>query len=214
MNLTQTHARFEETSYTLIHALGDDSKSRSAAEELTRIYWPPVYAFLRHSGRNRDEAAELTQGFFCDKVFGNGLFERADPKEGRLRSLLLSALKRDAIDTHRKAVTRGKGKLIPMESIVAEDKALGTLEPKDAEHAFDARWSDVQLAEAMRRCEAHYRSTGRARHWEAFADRVYHPIIHNTAPTPFKTLAPKLGFNTPADAASASQCHSANASPR
>lgn len=206
MLMTQTHAKFVDTSYTLIGALQNEELADSAASDLTKLYWPPVYAYLRHLGKDRDQAAELTQAFYYDKVIRLKLFERADPAEGRLRSLLISALKNYLIDEHRKEVVRGKGQLIPLDSIIAEDQAADTIKADQSPHqAYTNRWATVQLEESMRRCETHFRSSGRDRHWEAFADRIYHPTIHNTTPTPLKELAPKLGFPAAADAASAVQ---------
>ena len=206
MSLTQTHAQFEDTSYTLIGALKDEHKAEFAASELTRLYWPPVYSFLRHSGKNRDQAAEITQGFFYDKVLRLKFFERANPEDGRLRNLILTALKNYMIDEHRKEVVRGKGQLITLDSIIAEDQSADYAQlNQNPIQAFNARWASIQLDEAMRRCEDHFRSSGRDGHWEAFANRIYHPTIFNTTPTPLKELAPALGFATAADAASAVQ---------
>lgn len=201
MTLTQTHARFMDTSQTLIHALHDQNLAADAAEEITRMYWPPVYAYLRHGGMNRDQAAELTQSFFAEKVFGRQLFEKAQPDRGRVRNLVLSALKNFLIDQHRKEVVRGKGHHIPLELFDSEEPS----QQQDPDDAFNTRWASAQLEESIHRCEAHFRSTGRSAHWEAFADRIYHPTIHNTTPTPLNVLAPKLGFSTPAKAAAAVQ---------
>ncbi len=206
MSLTQTHAKFEETSYTLIGALQNEDQAEHAAAEITRLYWPPVYAYLRHTGKDRDQSAEITQAFFYDKILRLKLFERADPSEGRVRNLILTSLKNYLIDRHRKELVRGKDRLIPLESIVAEDHAVdASIMNQDPLQAFDQRWATAQLEESMRRCESHFRSSGRDRHWDAFADRVYHPAIHGTTPTPLKVLAPALGFPAAADAAAAVQ---------
>lgn len=202
MDLTQTNAVFEQTSHTLIEALRDERTADEAATKITQIYWPPVYAYLRRKGYNRDEAAELTQGFFAEKVVKNRLLERLDPSRGTVRSLLCTAISNYTIDEHRKSVSRGKGCTIPLESIYAEGAPPETVDPQSA---FDRRWAAAQLEEAMRRCEQHFRGTGKHTHWEAFADRIYNPTTRNTEPTPLNDLAPRLGFPAPANAAAAVQ---------
>ncbi len=206
MQLTQTHARFEETSYTLIGALQDDTLAESAASELVRVYWPPVYAYLRRSGKNRDSASELTQAFFSDVICGRKLLQSADPNKGNVRNLILTALKRYLIDNHRKEMTRGKGRLISFDSLAAEDQVSDIAEQEyNPSQAYNHRWAMAQLDEAMRRCESHFCSSGRERHWKAFSNRVYHPSVNNTTPTALKLLAPRLGFPSPADTAAAVQ---------
>ena len=202
MTLTQTHARFEDTSYTLIHALSNEQSAQEAIETIARVYWPPVYAYLRHSGMSQNQAADITQAFFTEKILRMKLLERADPSRGRVRNLLLGALKNFVIDQHRKEVVRGKGCLIPQNVMFLEEDPKSQQDP---EAAFNQRWASVQLEESMQRCEAYFQSTGRTAHWQAFEDRIYHPNVHNTTPTPLKLLAPKLGFSSPADVAAAIQ---------
>ena len=89
MLLPDTHAVFAKTSWTLIDAIrgGDDARRADAIEKLTTIYWPPVYAFIRRAGHSRDEAADLAQHFFTEKVLKRDLFVAADASRGKLRSL-------------------------------------------------------------------------------------------------------------------------------
>ncbi|MFI4896716.1 MAG: hypothetical protein ACIARR_02705 [Phycisphaerales bacterium JB059] len=183
---------------------GEGPLAERAADEAMRRYWPAVYAFLRRSGFGRERAEETTQAFFADVVIGRSLLERADPGMGRLRTLLLSALKRYLIDLHRREVARGSLARLPAEAIEREEGnwAEAELEGSDA---FDRRWASAQLEESMRRCEAHYRSSGKGAHWEAFEDRVVRPAVGSGAPTPLLELAPRLGFRGPADAAAAVQ---------
>lgn len=183
-------------------ALHDERHAAAASEELMRIYWPPVYAYLRQCGYGRDSAAELTQSFFYKKVLNGQLFERYEESKGRLRSLILTSLKNHIIDEHRSEVSRGKHAVIDIN--VDE---FGGAEQADIppELAFERRWATAQLKEAVSRCEAYFLAAGRKGHWDAFTDRVYHPVVHSTTPTPLAELAPRLGFRTPADAAAAVQ---------
>lgn len=207
MNLEHTGARFHTTRWTLLDAAraGDPAMHAAALDELVRRYWPPIYAYLRRAGAPRAEAAETTQAFFADVVLQRRLFESADSHAGRLRSLLLTALKRFSIDQHRRRHARG-GPTIPFDRLDHEESALSAAPPAaSAEDAFDRRWALARLQEALARCEHHFRSAGRARHWRAFEARLLSPAISATPPPPLAELASALGFRTPADAAAAVQ---------
>lgn len=202
-----THAAFDTTRWTLLGALRSDDTARSAAarEILMRRYWPPVYAALRRSGRSRDAAEELTQAFFAEVVVGRSLFERADAERGRLRTLLLTALRRFVVDQHRREVTRGHGRLAPLEALDSEDAMLPTNDTETLEQAFDRRWALVVVEEALQRCERHFISKDRAGHWRLFEARVVRPALANVAPEPLATAAARCGFGSPADGAAAVQ---------
>src|SRR5215469_12519714 len=80
-------AAFPATHWSLVLAAGDSagSAAASALEQLCRGYWQPVYAFVRRSGANPEDARDLTQAFFADLLAGKS-FRRADPEKGRFRS--------------------------------------------------------------------------------------------------------------------------------
>ncbi len=46
----------------------DQEAAADALERLVRRYWSAVYAYVRRSGRDVHEAADLTQGFVCDII--------------------------------------------------------------------------------------------------------------------------------------------------
>ncbi len=57
-------------------AKGDDAGracARSALEELCRLYWYPLYAFVRSEGHSADQAQDLTQAFFARILESAGL---------------------------------------------------------------------------------------------------------------------------------------------
>ena len=85
----------------------------NALSELCRIYWRPVYGFLRREGYEREDAQDLTQGFFTHLIERRG-YARADREKGRFRSFLLKVLKNfvaDARDSEN-ALKRGGGMIL------------------------------------------------------------------------------------------------------
>jgi hypothetical protein len=73
---------FNSTRWTLVLAAGDSdatpSQSLEALSELCRIYWRPIFLFLRRQGSNPDDAQDLTQGFFAHLIESRA-YARADP---------------------------------------------------------------------------------------------------------------------------------------
>ena len=61
-----TDERFAETAWSIVLAAGATTTARAhtAMAELCRIYWRPIYAYLRRSGHPRHNAEDLTQSFF------------------------------------------------------------------------------------------------------------------------------------------------------
>ena len=82
-------ARFATTRWSLVLAVsnGADETSDGALATLCELYWFPIYAFIRRSGRSADAAADLTQGFFT-AVVEKGYFGQANRDRGRFRSFL------------------------------------------------------------------------------------------------------------------------------
>jgi len=79
-------------SWSLVLAAGHDPSvdSRSSLAGLCEVYWNPVYAFIRRSGYDCDQAQDLTRGSFALLIEKNFL-EVADPQRGRFRMAVLSA---------------------------------------------------------------------------------------------------------------------------
>ena len=59
--------------------------------------------------------------------------------------------------------------------------------------------------EALRRCESHFRESGRAAHWELFEARILRSAISGNEPGPLGEMPEAMGFASPALAAAAVQ---------
>jgi RNA polymerase sigma-70 factor (ECF subfamily) len=155
----------------VLEAQGESPAAQEALEKLCRVYWRPIYSFVRRQGAGPEEAQDLTQGFFAL------LLERRDlrtvrKEKGRLRSYLLSAVKHFLADEHRRAmaIKRGKGqRLIPLEELRSEER--GGMEPSDpltAERIYERRWASTLLDRVLSRLEEKYRSRGNAALFDSF----------------------------------------------
>jgi len=211
---------FSTTSWSLVEAArADGPESQAALAALAGRYWQPVNAYLRRRGISEPEAADLTQGFFSDVILGRRLFELADASRGRLRSLLLAALRNYLVDMHRRGRGRAKGKSLPLptrERPVPE-RSNGTAsremadvpDPVDAGSAaeleFDRGWAQATLEEALSRCRRHLVQHGREQQWRVFERCVLSPAISGNRPPTTKEAARELGFESAAKLVAANQ---------
>lgn len=158
--------RFRTThwSIVLLSAQSQAPGSRTALADLCRLYWYPLYAFVRHRGYSAEDAQDLTQGFFLGLLERKSLRQVA-PEKGKFRSFLLASLKNylfDAFD-HDHCIKRG-GQIafVPLDFENGEERYLG--EPVGgltAEKLFDARWALALLDHAMGRLRQEYASQGK-----------------------------------------------------
>jgi RNA polymerase sigma factor (sigma-70 family) len=126
---------------------------RRAFDELALSYWRPVYRTLRVAhGKNRDDAEDLTQGFFLG-LFEKGTLDRfeADPDAGKFRTLLRSLLDGYVHTADRNARRKKRGgdkKHVPLDpaQIDAIEERI-TLEP--AEDPFEREWRLALLEQAL-----------------------------------------------------------------
>lgn len=158
---------FPKTRWSLVANVHGQAKQREIAlGELCRLYWMPVYAFLRRRGLNAADAQDAAQGFFVSLLEEDG-FARADAAVGKMRTFLLGSLQRWQRGEWRKstALKRGGGdEIFSMDAMGAE----GQYQPEDLgespEDEFDRRCARIILETALNRLgeEQHAAGKGRA----------------------------------------------------
>lgn len=190
-------AVFRTTRWSLVLRAGGRGPE---LDELLRLYWRPVYAFIRRKGRSRDEASDLTQAFVCDVVLSRDLLGRADRGKGRFRSYLLSALSRFLVDDHRArtgAARAPRSGLVSLDAPMLSGAVLDAAEPSPAEdpaHAFDRQWATTVIALALARFERRCREEGLDDQHTAFMLRVVNPAMKGARGPSLESLARELGF--------------------
>lgn len=205
MHADLTHSGFNTTSWTLIEALQDSRHPQHAyaMDTMVQRYWPPVYAAVRRMGRDRDAAADATQGFFADVVLARKLFDRAESQKGKLRTLLLTALKRYMIDQHRRDTSRGGDHQLSLTDLIHEDSFLSREASTSVEDVFERRWAVAIMEEAMDRCRRHFLSIDKPLHWEAFDRFSLQPATYGSEVPTLNKIAEELLFPSSVHVASA-----------
>jgi RNA polymerase sigma factor (sigma-70 family) len=156
-------------SAVLLSAQSQTPGSQAALAELCRIYWYPIYSFVRRRGSGRDDAQDLTQGFFLHLLDHKAL-RQVSPIKGKFRSFLVASLKNylsDQADKERCLKRGGNIEFVPLDMKSAGDRyRLAPLEFLAADKVFDARWAMTLLDEAMGRLSDEYAALGKATMFE------------------------------------------------
>lgn len=136
---------FVTTRWNLVLAAGGDSPEGMAAlDQLCRVYWYPLYAYVRRCGYGPHDAQDLTQAFFAD-VFRKNYFRAADRDRGKFRSFLLTSLRHFLAHEWKKARAEKRGGGLPLVNL--EELGAETLfqeEPATAgtpERLYDRTWA-------------------------------------------------------------------------
>jgi RNA polymerase sigma factor (sigma-70 family) len=188
-------SRFSTTHWSVVLTAGaaPSAGSREALERLCRIYWYPLYSYLRRRGCDAHQAEDCAQGFFVALLQGHAL-EHANPERGKFRSFLLSCLNHFLADQrdHAQAQKRGGGKAIV--SLDVEDaETRYQVEPAHdltPERLFEKSWALTVLDNAMAQLKAESAEAGRQDLFESL--KPYLPA--SRGPASYKDVAVKLGM--------------------
>jgi RNA polymerase sigma factor (sigma-70 family) len=156
---------FTTTHWSMVlEAQGPTAAAQEALDKLCRIYWRPIYGFVRRQGVRPEEAKDLTQSFFALLLERRDL-ETVRKEKGRLRSYLLTSLKHFLTNERSRAmaVKRGEGqRLIPLEAFREHERA--GFEPTDSERAdliYERNWALTVLDQVLDRLGDEYRAAGK-----------------------------------------------------
>lgn len=170
--------QFTTTHWSMVLAAGTSGTpaAQEALERLCRVYWYPLYVFIRRLGHPPADAQDLTQGFFL-YLLEREVVAKADPQAGRFRSFLLGSLKHFLAHEHERATAlkRGGGQpILALDALDPETRyALEPSEPAAPEAVFDQRWALQQIENALARLRADYASSDRAALFDLLKDYVW-----------------------------------------
>jgi len=142
-------------------------RRESVYSELYSKYWKPLYAYLRGRGFTNDQAKDLVQGFFTDKVLGQQLIQKADRTRGKLRNFLLTAVKNYAI-----IIQREKS---PQQGL--DEKIEKPAKNSGPEAEFNRAWADELLQQVLKELETECSRKGKVVHWQLFRQWLLEPDV-------------------------------------
>jgi len=187
------NARFATTQWSQVLAArdGTDTRAHEALTALCETYWFPLYAYVRRTGHDPDDARDLTQAFFA-YLLEKKVLEDAEPSAGRFRSFLLATLKHFVANEHRRDRALKRGGDVQTVSLDAEEaERRFRYEPtaeSTPEEAFEQRWAMAVLEQALSRLQSEWADTDRGEQFECLK-----PHLTGQEPRiPFKQVGARL----------------------
>lgn len=171
----------------------DSAQAADALEQLCRMYWYPVYAFVRRQGHESHDAEDLTQEFFA-RFLAKEYFGRADPMLGRFRSFLLACVKKFLSEQRRQArrlKRGGRQTIISWDSQTAEERYRSEpADPVTPEKVYDRRWALTLLETVLARLAHEQLAIGKERVFTQLKDYLW----GETRQTGYAEMAARLGM--------------------
>ncbi len=159
-------ASFVTTHWSVVLAAGNSASPRAsdALEQLCRVYWYPLYAFIHRSGHDEETAKDLTQGFF-ERFLEVNYLKDVDRERGRFRSFLLASVKHFLANERdrQRAQRRGGGiRLISFdESLIESCERQHSGLSFSPEKIFERGWALALLDLVRRRLQEEHDAAGK-----------------------------------------------------
>jgi RNA polymerase sigma-70 factor (ECF subfamily) len=164
-------ARFATTRWSLIVAVQQPAgaEARAALAELCRLYWYPLYAYIRRRDHDASAAEDLTQAFFAHLIENHALAS-VRPERGRFRSFLLASCQHFLANERERAnaLKRGGGRVVSLEMGDADGRYRQEPNHEETpERLFQRRWALALLEQALRQLRGEYEAGGKGPLFEA-----------------------------------------------
>ena len=144
----------------------DNPRSQRALEQICSWYWRPIYLYIRGHGNTREQAEDLTQGFF-ERLIAKNYITGFRRERGRFRSFLLAAAKHylaNQYDYANAARRGGTHSHIGIDWTEGEPERTFLSEPVDCmtpETLFAREWGRTVLARTRERLQKEMQRTGK-----------------------------------------------------
>lgn len=190
--------QFATTRWTLVLAAGNrqEPQAERALEELCRIYWYPLYGYVRRHGYSKEAAEDLTQAFFA-RFLEKDYLARVDREKGRFCAFLLASLKNFLANEWDRAsrVKRGGGiPALPLELDWDEAENRYQIEPADQlspDKLYYRAWAVALLERVVARLQAEKLAEGKAELFEKL--RPF--LMLGKGAIPYPEVAAELGMS-------------------
>jgi RNA polymerase sigma factor (sigma-70 family) len=167
-------------------------RAAEAMAELCRLYWYPLYAYVRRRGHDTHEAEDLTQEFFL-RLLAKDYLLGVDRQKGKFRAFLLASLKHFLANEWDRSRTqkRGGGRtVLPISTAEAENRYR--LEPwhdLTPDRLFERRWALTVLDNVLVRLQLALAFEGK----QAVFDRLRPFLTGSREPGGYAVAAAELG---------------------
>ena len=150
--------------------------SAKALQELCRVYWYPLYGFVRRRGLPPHDAEDLIQSFFTF-LLEKEVFARADRERGRFRTFLLCSLRNFQANERARLNARKRGggqQFISFDELKAESLyAAERSSDLSPERLYDQKWAASLLQRVLDSLQREYTAAGKADMFEILRTFVW-----------------------------------------
>lgn len=159
-------------SAVLLAADGGSVQATRSLESLCRMYWYPLYAYVRRRGFGPEEAQDLTQAFFA-RLLEKDALAQVDRAKGRFRSFLLASVNHFLANEwdRSRAIKRG-GRTTTFsldEASAASRYAMEIPTEVTPETLYERQWALELLDRALNRLGAESLRSGRQEEFECLS---------------------------------------------
>jgi RNA polymerase sigma-70 factor (ECF subfamily) len=165
---------------------------------LVKLYWRPLYAYIRSKGYAEHEAEDMVQSFLLSCIESN-FFVKAKQSRGRFRTFLRKScdnyLKNCRRNEHAKkrCPTAGFVSLDELASPGDDKRAFEPMDKETPESAFDRAWAQNLLGTMLELFRRECEETGKTIHYQIFELRIVKPSLENSALPSLKELSVRFG---------------------
>lgn len=162
----ETGAPFPATRLSIVKgaASPDPELRERATAEIARVYWAPVYTYVRVQWRlDVDDACDATQEFFL-RAFTRTLFARFDPSKARFRTyvrLCLDSFMANEAKAQRRAKRGGTHQHLPIHEAEELVSLYAEQDTVRDDALFDREWIRALISSAMAALRTHCASHGK-----------------------------------------------------
>ena len=161
---------FATTHWSVVLEAGrtESPQAAEALAELCRVYWRPLYAYVRGVGFDLHTAQDLTQEFF-GKLLEKNYVSVVNRRRGKFRWFLLTAFKCFLANEwdRARAQKRGGGQIpLSLDSLSEEQRDDLTPANVTADHVYDRGWALELLGRARMRLRQDYADAGKAERFD------------------------------------------------
>ena len=190
-------AQFGQTHWSVVLAAAgkkDVALAEQSLEKLCRIYWLPLYTYIRRQGEKPHDVQDLTQEFFA-RLLEKDYLCSVDQTKGRFRSFLLASLKHFLSNQRdqARAQKRGGGQ-VPLSLDFSSAETSIAFQPVDEqtpERAFEKRWALTLLEQSLARLRQEYCDRSK----EEIFERLKTTLTEGRGSVAYAELAERLCMN-------------------
>lgn len=194
---TGDRSDFASTQWSVVSSAANTDPARSlvALETLCRAYWQPLYSYVRRTGRGREDAEDLVQGFFADFLERNAV-AGASRERGRFRAYLLVCLKHymcNEWNRGRRQKRGGHARHLSLDWQDAEARyRLESSEKLSPDHLYDREWALHLIGRVMTRLRDQAASEGKLDQF----DILKKCLAVGRGDIPYEEIASKTGMTS------------------